>query len=413
MDTNATLAQLGISAGLGLLVGIQRERAGSRFGGIRTFPLIAVLGTVSGLISKELDSAWVIAGGLLALAGLAAASNSVARKEEDRDAGMTTEVAALLMYALGAYAAFGPAAVVMAIGVGAAVLLYAKEGLHGFTDRIGDTDMRAIMLFAAITFVILPVLPNRTMGPLNVLNPHNIWLMVVLVVGISLGGYIAYKVLGSRAGAVLGGILGGLISSTATTVTYARRAAESPANVGPALLVIVLAGTVVYARLFAEISIVAPNFLDRAGPPLAIMFAASCSLAAVIWVVTRKQTGQPSAQENPTQLRSALMFAGLYALVTLAVAAGERYYANSGLYAVAAVSGLTDMDAITLSTSRLVDKGSVPPDSGWKAILIASISNLVFKIGIIASLGGRRLVRWAALIAAVKITVAVLVILLW
>jgi uncharacterized membrane protein (DUF4010 family) len=413
MEPNGVLAQLGIAAGLGLLVGLQRERAGSRFGGIRTFPLITILGTLAALLSKEFSAGWIIGAGLVALALLAAASNWLSKADEARDPGMTTEVSALVMYALGAYAAFGPPAVVMAAGVGVAVLLYAKEGLHGFTDRLGEKDMRAIMLFAAITFIILPVLPNRAFGPLNVLNPRNIWLMVVLVVGISLGGYIAYKILGARAGAVLSGILGGLISSTATTVTYARRAANSPDSARPALLVIVIAGAIVYARVFAEVSIVSQEFLKHAAPPLLIMLGVSAASAVVVWLASRGDAGKLAEPENPTQLRSAMIFAGMYAVVTLAVAAGEHFFQDRGLYIVAGISGLTDMDAITLSTSRMVNEGSVGATAGWRAILIASISNLIFKTGIIASLGGRRLLTIAAVVAAVQIATAIALIALW
>ncbi len=413
MDTSATLAKLGIAAGLGLLVGMQRERARSRFGGIRTFPLITVLGAVAGLLSVELASAWIIAAGVIALALLAAASNWISADDEARDPGMTTEVAVLVMFTLGALAVFAPAPVVLAAGVGVAVLLYAKEGLHGFAGRLGEKDMRAIMLFAAITFIILPVLPDRTFGPLSVLNPHNVWLMVVLVVGISLAGYVAFKIFGAHAGTVLSGILGGLISSTATTATYARRAAESPESCRPALLVITIAGAVLFCRVLTEVSLIAPDFFDQAAPPLLIMLGTAATLALGLWFATRSQAGHLAEPENPTQLKSALLFAAMYAAVTIAVALGQRYFQSGGLYVVAAISGLTDMDAITLSTSRMVREGTVAPGVGWRVVLIAAISNMAFKTGIIASLSGGRLFRLAAAFAAVQIGVAVTLILVW
>jgi uncharacterized membrane protein (DUF4010 family) len=237
--------------------------------------------------------------------------------------------------------------------------------------------------------------------------------MVVLVVGLSLGGYILYKIFGASAGTVLGGILGGMISSTATTVTYSRRSADNPAHCIPALLVIVIAGTVVYARLLTEISLVAPGFLPHAAPPLLIMLGTAAALAIIAWVLARGDAGRLPEPGNPTQLRSALVFAGLYALVTLAVAAGEHFFKDRGLYVVAAISGLTDMDAITLSTSRLVNDNTVKPESGWRAILIASISNLVFKSGIVAWLGGPRLFRMFAAAGVVQALVALILILVW
>lgn len=408
METNGYLARLGIAAGLGLLVGLQRERAGSRFGGIRTFPLLTVLGAVAALLAQHFGSGWIIAAGLVSLAILAAASNFLSSRHETHDPGMTTEVAALLMYSIGAFSIFGPPAIVMAAGVGVALLLYAKEGLHGFTDRLGEKDMRAIMLFAAITFIILPVLPDRTFGPLSVLNPRNIWLMVVLVVGISLGGYVAYKAFGSRAGAILSGVLGGLISSTATTATYARRAAADPASCRPAMLVIIIAGSIVYLRVLTEVSIVAPDFFPTAATPILAMFATSAALCLALWLAVRGDAGSLSEPDNPTQLKSALLFAAMYAGVTLAVALAQRYFQHSGLYIVAAISGLTDMDAITLSTSRLVHEGTVSPSSGWRAIIIASMSNILFKTGLIAALSGSKLFRLAAAVAAVKLGAAIL-----
>ena len=414
MDTARAFEALGISLGLGLLVGLQRERAGSKFGGFRTFPIITMAGTITGFLAMEGLGGWVIAAGLLAVVATIAVSNFLALKQNgEREPGATSEFAAILMFALGAYSVFGPPAVVLAIGAGTALLLYAKQSLHGFAARIGESDMRAMMLFAAITFIILPVLPDRTYGPLNVLNPHNIWLMVVLVVGISLGGYVAYKIFGKGAGTVLSGVLGGLISSTATTVTYARRAAHDPANTLPAVLVIVIAGSIVYARLLVEISVTAPTFFESAVGPLSIMFGVSTLLSMIVWLITRRAPGFDPDHANPTELKSALVFAALYALITLAVAAGERYFQNRGLFIVASISGLTDMDAITLSTARIVDSGGISPHTGWKAILIASISNMLFKTGIILVLAGPRLFKWSVIICSIKIATAISLILFW
>ena len=235
------------------------------------------------------------------------------------------------------------------------------------------------------------VLPDRTYGPLNVLNPYNTWLMVVLVVGISLGGYVAFKVFGGSAGTVLSGILGGAISSTATTVTYARRASGQRNHAAAAALVIVLASTVVYVRLMIEVGVVAPKFLPTAAVPLGIMMATAVILAILLWFRAGRDGDELPDPGNPTQIRSALVFAALYALVLLAVAAAQRYFGSSGIYVVAAISGLTDNDAITLSTSRLVEQQKLAPQTGWRAIVIAVIANILFKSGIVAALGGMRL----------------------
>jgi len=401
---------LAISLGLGLLVGIQRERAGSRLGGIRTFPLVAVLGTVAGLLAIEMGSGgtWVIAAGLLGVVALSAVGNQIAmRQDSKREGGITTETALVLMYMLGAYATVGPRAVVLAVGVVVAVVLHAKGRMHEWAGKLGEKDMRAILLFAAITFVVLPVLPDRTFGPMDVLNPRQIWLMAVLVVGISLGGYVGYKLVGKGAGTVLAGLLGGLISSTATTVSYARRARESRVYEKPAVLVIMLASTVVYARMLTEIFVVAPGFLPVAARPIGVMMGVSITLSLVVWLSVRTDGGELPEPENPTELKPALLFAALYAVVLVAVAAGRRYLGDSGIYAVSSLSGLTDMDAITLSTSRLASEGGLDERTAWRAIIVAALSNQVFKLGVIGVLGGRRLFWKLAVLFGVKIVVGI------
>ena len=202
------------------------------------------------------------------LAGIIIVGNIAELREGSPDPGLTTEVAMLLMFAVGAYLVIGHKEVAIAIGGGVAVLLQAKGQMHGVARRLGDEDLKAIMQFALLSLVILPVLPNRAYGPYAVLNPHHIWLMVCLIVGISLGGYIVYKFVGEKAGIVLGGILGGLISSTATTVSYARRSAEAPKSSAGAAIVVMIASTVVFVRVLLIIGLLSPTFFPTALPPM-------------------------------------------------------------------------------------------------------------------------------------------------
>jgi uncharacterized membrane protein (DUF4010 family) len=247
-----------------------------------------------------------------------------------------------------------------------------------------------------------------------VLNPRNIWLMVVLVVGMSLGGYVAYKIFGGTKGTVLAGILGGMISSTATTVTYSRRASADARHTRAAALVILLASTVVYARLMTEVAVVAPSFFPRAVVPLGIMMATAIASAAVLFFTAAREVEAPPEPENPTQLKPALIFAALYALVLLGVAAAKKYFGTAGIYVVAGISGLTDNDAITLSTSRLVEQGGVAPETGWRAIVIAVIANIMFKTGIAAALGGMKLLRLVGLLMGIQALVGVaLIVFYW
>lgn len=414
MDATQALTSLGIAAGLGLLVGLQRERAHKPLAGFRSFALISVLGAVCALMA-EAYGGWIVAAGLLAVTAALVIGNVIAlRKPEDLGTGITTEVAAILMFAVGAYAVAGPPTVVVALGVGVAILLQEKERLHGLAAKLGDRDMRAILQFAAITFIILPLVPDESYGPYDALNPYHVWLMVVLVVGISLGAYVAYKVLGPRAGTLAGGLLGGAISSTATTVSYARgargagRAAEKAAAV-----VILLAGAIVYIRLLVEIAVVAPKFWSAAVGPLTAMLAASVIAAGAAWFAGFGDARELPERTNPTELRSALVFAGIYAVVLLAVAAANQELGGLGTYAVAAVSGLTDMDAITLSSSRLAARGQMEEGTAWRAIVIASLSNIVFKFGVVWGLGGPALGRRVAPYFGISVGAGVLVVALW
>jgi uncharacterized membrane protein (DUF4010 family) len=390
MDISSLFQQLGIALGLGLLVGLQRESAASPLAGVRTFPLVTVLGTVSGLLSQAFGG-WILAAGIIALTGFIFIGKTVEMSKGRPDPGITTEVALLLMFAIGAYLVVGDRAVAIAIGGGTAVLLHFKGELHGIVARLGANDLKAVMQFALISLVILPVLPNRTYGPFDVLNPRNIWWMVVLIVGISLGGYIAYKFLGQRAGIVLGGILGGLISSTATTISYAKRAAAAPGAVGPAAIVIMIASTIVFARLLLEIATVAPAFLPAAAPWLIALLIISVVSSFALWLRSDKDHDEMPEQENPSELKSALLFGLIYAVVLFVVAAAKERFGNRGLYVVAGLSGLTDVDAITLSTAQLVNAGRLDASDGWKLVVIAAISNLIFKSGAVATLGRRRL----------------------
>ena len=390
MDISPLFQQLGIALGLGLLVGLQRESAASPLAGVRTFPLVTVLGTVCGLLSQAFGG-WILAAGIIALAVIIYIGKIIEMSKGHLDPGVTTEVAVLLMFAVGAYLIVGDRAVAIAIGGGAAVLLHFKGELHGIVAKLGANDLKAVMQFALISLVILPVLPNRTYGPFDVLNPRNIWWMVVLIVGINLGGYIAYKFLGQRAGITLGGILGGLISSTATTVSYAKRAAAAAGAIGPAAIVIVIASTVVFARLLLEIATVAPELLPTAAPWLTALLLLSAVSSFALWFRSDKNHEEMPEQENPSELKSALVFGLIYAVVLFVVASVKELYGSRGLYAVAALSGLTDVDAITLSTAQLVNAGRLNADDGWKLIIVAAISNLIFKAGAVAALGGRKL----------------------
>jgi uncharacterized membrane protein (DUF4010 family) len=412
MELPVLFTHLAIALGLGLLVGLQREHVASQLAGIRTFPLITILGVVCAMLAQAFGG-WVIAAGLIAVAGLIVVGNIARSGAGPADPGLTTEIAMLLMYGVGAYVVVGSEAIAIAIGAGAAVLLQYKGELHGIARKLGDEDLRAIMQFALISLVILPVLPNQTYGPYDVLNPRDIWLMVVLIVGLSLAGYIAYKFLGEHAGVLLGGILGGIISSTATTVSYARRTVRDPASSRLASIVIMIASTVVFVRVMLEIAVVQPFFLALIWPPFAVLLGVNVALSGVVWITGRHAENTMPAQENPSELKAALLFGLIYAVVLVAVAAAKTHFGDRGLYVVGALSGLTDADAITLSTSQLVGTERLDPDHGWRIIVIALMANVFFKAATIAAIGHKELLLRVIWLYGIGFMSGILLVLLW
>jgi uncharacterized membrane protein (DUF4010 family) len=412
MDLTVLFQHLGIALGLGLLVGLQRERAGGVLAGVRTFPLVTLFGSVCALIAQPFGG-WVIAAGLLVLGAMIVIGNMAQFRNGELDPGLTTEVAILLMFAVGAYLMIGYEGIAIAVGGGVAVLLQYKGQLHGIVQRLGDDDLKAIMQFALISLVVLPVLPNRTYGAYAVLNPRQIWWMVVLIVGISLVGYIVYKFFGEKVSTALGGILGGAISSTATTVSYARQSAHFPERNRMATVVIMTASSIVPVRVLIEVAVVAPGFVRLASPPILIMFAAFATISAGFYLWGRREKTELPPQANPSELKSALMFGLLYAIMILAIAAAKEHFGERGLYVVAALSGMTDMDAITLSTSRLVESGRVDPAAGWRLLIIALMSNLVFKAGAVALLGHRKLTAHVASLYSAALVLGVMLLIFW
>lgn len=411
MDSVA-LGALSLALGLGLLIGFQRERAGSTVGGIRTFPLIALLGAICGLLASDWGGSIVVAG-FIGVTSIAVLAYLGTIKDDAEPVGQTSMVAALLTYALGAYLATGNYAAAVVVGGITAVLLHFKETMHQFAGGISERDIRAVMRFVIISLIILPVLPDEAYGPYQVLNPREIWWMVVLIVGIGMAGYISYKLFGERAGVVLGGALGGLISSTATTVAYARRVKDNPETVPLAAVTIVIASTIAVARIIVEVAIVAPNILGVVAPPLTVLLVLMIAGSAALLMFATAQGGQLPEQENPAELKSALIFGALYALVILATGAAEDYVGSKALYAIGFVSGFVDVDAITLSTAQLAGSKRIDTKTAWQVILIASLANLAFKAGVAWVLGSRALFLRVALAFGAASIGGLLILLAW
>ena len=409
---STTFLDVFIALGLGLLVGLQKERAASPLAGLRTFSLVSLIGAVSALLSAS-AGVWVIAAGLLAVTALMVIGNVVLLDSGHHDPGQTTEVAVVLTFLIGALVVVGPREVAIALGAMTALLLHLREELKDWVARLNDRDVRAFMQFIVIWLVVLPVLPDQTYGPFDVLNPRQIWLMVVLIVGLNVAGYAAFRLLDARTGTLLAGVLGGVISSTATTISYARQSKVNESTARTAAVVVWIASGVVFIRILLEVGAVAPEFLPVAVGPIAVLLAVFVVLAAVIWRTTKGPSESPLEPGNPSELKPALFFGALYATVLFAVAAAQELLGDVGLYATAFVSGLTDIDAITLSTSRLVDTEVIDPSTGWRVIVVAAMSNMVFKLGMAASLGSAVMARRLGALFAIAVAVGVGLVLLW
>ncbi len=414
MDILTLFQKFGLALGLGLLVGLQRERNASTLAGFRTFPLVTLLGTLTGVLSAS--QGWALAAaGLLAVAGLTVMGNVIRLKAGETDPGLTTEVALLVMYGLGVFLAIGPAPVAVVIGGVVAFLLHLKPVLHGFARKLGEEDFRGIMQFVAIALIIFPLLPDVALGPYGVLNPRKMWLLVVLITGISLAGYLLYRFCSAESSTLLAGMLGGLVSSTATTVSFARRTKTAPAAAGAATLVIALSGTVVFARVLVLIAITAPAHFAALAPPVAIMLGVMLLVSGVLWWQNRMSKTELPKQHNPTELRTALLFVVLFALVLVGTAAAREHLGAGGLYVVAALSGLTDMDAITLSSAQMAGSGngSLATSMVWRLIVIASLANIVFKTATVAALGSAALLRRVSIAFGLALITGIALIVVW
>lgn len=410
------IVTLAIAFGLGMLVGLQRQKSDHEMAGVRTFTLISVMGVISAFLARDFDNPFILPILGICITALLVTANVIKLKKlNDIDVGQTTEVAALLMFAVGAYLVMGDRMVAVIVGGSMAILLYIKEHLHNFIENLKEKDLAAIMTFAGISLVILPLLPNKTYGPLDVLNPQNIWLMVTLIVGISVVGYFIYKFVGKKVGIISNGILGGLISSTATTVSYARKTKDAETINKMAAFVITAASAIALVRVLVEVGVVIPEKLPEIILPLLAVFVLMALLCIGLFYIIAKNGGNEKMPEpkNPAQFKSALIFGLLYGGILLAVAFTKEEFGNEALYVVAIISGLTDVDAITLSLSQLMKGGGLNTTTGWRLILLASLSNLLFKGIMAAILGTRQLAKWVGISFGITIAFGLLLMWLW
>ncbi|HSG23561.1 MAG TPA: MgtC/SapB family protein, partial [Azonexus sp.] len=373
----------------------ERERRPDSAAGLRTFALVAMLGCLFALLGEKTGGPWILAVGLLVVSVSMIAANFSAQQEEQYR-GFTSEAAIIVTYGLGAAVWFGYSTLAVMLAITTTVLLYFKAELRQFSERMTPKDINSILQFAVLSLVILPILPSHDYGPYSAFNPRQIWWMVVLISGLALSGYLALRIIGARHGAALLGIFGGLASSTATTLMFSRHARDHADLVRMAAIVILIANVMVMIRLGFVSSVVAPDLVA----PIAIVFACGILpgvlMALYGWKALIEAGPLPMPEvKNPTELKTAISFGLLYAVVLLASAWLQDIAGNKGLYIIALASGITDADASVLSTLRLFNLEKIARGEAVIAVTLALMANLVFKIGLVLSIGGGRLARHA------------------
>jgi uncharacterized membrane protein (DUF4010 family) len=415
----AVIQNFAIAILIGALIGIEREKrrdTETTIGGIRTFVLMAMLGAVGGFLAAQFDSIWpllvvVIVAGLTVVAGFLIDAD--ARKGP---VGLITELAAIGVTLLAGLATLGHAALAVGLGIVVAALLAYKQPLHGLIDRIGWDDIFAGLRLLIASFIILPLLPNRAIDPWGALNPRELWLLVVMISALSMVGYVATRWLGPGRGAVVTGLTGGLVSSTAATLAFSRQSKEPGGEQAARMLAVgtLIAWTVMFARVLLISFAVHPALLRELVVPIAMM--ASAGLLGVTAIYWRHRQSQSDAKgagggsaaiavSTPFSLTQAAKFALLYAVILLLVKMVGELDRQEGLYLVAAVAGLTDVDAITLTMSKYARGGSA--QVATVAIIIATLANTAVKAGMAATIGSagyrRSVLAATALLAMVGV----------
>lgn len=390
---------------VGLLVGLEREQVqdtqgGTKFAGIRTYPIIALLGALATLL--EPASLWlplVVLGGVIVLVAI----NYTSDIRAGRDHGMTSEVSVLATYLLGALAAsrgvLEPMAtrllLTIALGVALTFLLSSKQWLHGIAAKVSRDDFYATVKFLIVAVIVLPLLPREDMGPLDAINPFSVGLLVVMIAALSFAGYVAMRLFGTHRGALVQAAVGGLASSTAVTIAFANRTKHNPELAPMCAGGIAIASAIMMVRVAVLVALVKISLVPALAVPLAGAFAGAALGALLVY---RRGVGETPTRleiKNPFELGSAIRFGIVFGVILLATKAAKEYLGNQGLYLAALIAGGTDADAVALSTAK---QASGTP--AVVAILIAVAANTLVKSSLALAIGGRALGKRAFLIGS-------------
>lgn len=396
MDQEELFRRLAVALAIGLLIGLERgwqtreDPDHQRAAGLRTFALTGLLGGIAAATSAA-TSPIVLGAALVAYTG-AMGAFSYLEAVTEKNFSVTGVVAGILTFLLGAYAMLGNDRVAVAAAVAMAILLALRDPLHSWVRKLTWPELRSALMLLAMTFLLLPVLPNRPIDPWNVLNPAEIWLLAILIAVISFAGYVAVRIFGDRNGVAVAALAGGLASSTAVTLSFARLARDHPESTRLLAGGILLAGATMLARLLVLAGLIKPELLGTLlWPAVAAGAVHLAGSGLLLW------KGEPSAAQeslldmrSPFDLGTVLKLAGLIAVIMLIAKTMADRANAAGLYLLAAVSGIADVDALTLSMARFAG-GQVTLRDASVAILIAASVNTISKAAMATAVGGRTL----------------------
>jgi len=409
MENIELFLRFGTAIAIGFLIGLQREYAHGGpdkmiIAGERTFALFSLAGALAALIADELSSALAFFGIILFLGLFTTAAYFT--DSRGGKVGLTTEVAIVIAIAIGALCYWGYLTLAIAVGIATTVLLSIKLETDRLARALTRDDILATLQLAVISAIILPILPNESFlpPPFDVLNPFKIWLMVVFISGISFLGYVAIKIVGPEQGIGLTGLLGGMVSSTAVTLSFSERSNREPSLSRPFVLAITVAWTVMFARVLIEVSVVNPALLGQVWLPIAFAGLVGLLYCGYLYFAQRTAEKGDVKFSNPFDLMSAIKFGLLYALVLLISRAAQMYLGDTGLYLSSIISGLADVDAITLSMAELSRTGVLGMDKAALAIVLATMSNTLVK-GSIALMAGSATLRKSLIPVVIMILV--------
>ena len=394
MDTFDLFQRLGLALAIGLLIGLERgwrERdwaEGSRTAGIRTFALIGLLGGLWGAMTPALGPVPMAAAGL----AFAVAFTLFQWRETDarKDYSVTSVIVGLVVFALGALAVIGNRTAAAGAGVATVALLAARTELHEFLRKLSWPELRSAVVLLAMTFVMLPVLPNRPLDAWGAINPYELWLMTVLIAALSFAGYVAVRLLGEHRGLLISSAAGAFISSTTVTLNTSRLAAERHGPDAALSVAVCSAWMISLARMTAIAVTVNPLLLNRLAPPIGTAIAVLALAMFVFWRQSETEDRRSDVPfANPLDLAFVLRFGALLSAVVVAVKLLSNAFGQAGVLTLAGVSGFVDVDPITLSTARLAG-GSMTAEAAGQAILLAGAANMATKMAVTVLVGGAR-----------------------